>query len=125
MKKIIKTDNAPSAVGAYSQAVEVDGFIFTSGQIPLDKDTGKLVDGDIKSQAKQAMNNLKAVIEGAGLEMKNIIKTMIFITDINDFLDVDAVYKSFFESDFPARSCVSVKDLPKGAKIEVEAIAKR
>jgi 2-iminobutanoate/2-iminopropanoate deaminase len=123
MKKIISTENAPKAVGAYSQGVSFGGFVFTSGQIPIDPATGELNTGDIASQAEQCMKNVKAVIEAAGLTMDNVIKVNIMLTDIGDFAVVNQVYESFFTEDYPARCCFAVKDLPKGAGIEIEAIA--
>ena len=125
MKKIISTENAPKAVGAYSQGVICGGLLFTSGQIPIDPTTGDIVTGDIALQAKRSMNNVKAVIEAGGLSMDDVVKVTILLADINDFAVVNEVYQSFFSSDYPARSCFAVKDLPKGVGIEIEAIAGR
>ncbi|MBQ8666274.1 MAG: RidA family protein [Lachnospiraceae bacterium] len=123
-KKIIATDKAPAAIGPYSQAIEAGGFIFASGQIPVDPATGNIPDG-IEAQAKQALTNVKNLMEASGLSMDNIVKTSVFIKDMNDFAKVNEVYATFFESDFPARSCVEVARLPKDVLIEVEVIAAR
>ena len=123
-KKIIATDKAPAAIGPYSQAIEAGGFIFASGQIPVDPATGNIPDG-IEAQAKQALTNVKNLMEVSGLSMDNIVKTSVFIKDMNDFAKVNEVYATFFESDFPARSCVEVARLPKDVLIEVEVIAAR
>lgn len=123
MKKIISTDGAPKAVGAYSQGVALSDLVFTSGQLPIDPATGELNTGDIASQAEQSMKNVKAIVEKAGLTMENVLKVTILLADIDDFAVVNQVYESFFTGDYPARSCFAVKDLPKGAGIEIEAIA--
>ena len=123
MKKIISTENAPKAVGAYSQGIALGGLVFTSGQIPIDPKTGNIVTGDIAAQAKQSMDNVKAIIEAGGLSMGDVIKVTILLADIADFGVVNEVYQSYFTGDFPARSCFAVKDLPKAVGIEIEAIA--
>lgn len=123
-KKIVATDKAPAAIGPYSQAIEAGGFVFASGQIPVDPATGNIPDG-IEAQAKQALNNVKNLMEASGLSMDNIVKTSVFIKDMNDFAKVNEVYATFFENDFPARSCVEVARLPKDVLIEVEVIAAR
>lgn len=123
-KKVIATDKAPAAIGPYSQAIEAGGFVFASGQIPVDPATGNIPDG-IEAQAKQALTNVKNLMEASGLSMDNIVKTSVFIKDMNDFAKVNEVYATFFESDFPARSCVEVARLPKDVLIEVEVIAAR
>ena len=123
MKKIISTDKAPAAIGPYSQAVEVNGLVFTSGVIPIIPETGELVEGGIEKQAEQAIGNLKALIEASGAKIEDTIKTVVFIKDMNDFAAVNEVYATFFEKDCPARSCVEVARLPKDVKIEIEAIA--
>lgn len=123
-KKIIATDKAPAAIGPYSQAIEAGGFVFASGQIPVDPATGNIPDG-IEAQAKQALTNVKNLMEASGLSMDNIVKTSVFIKDMNDFAKVNEVYATFFENDFPARSCVEVARLPKDVLIEVEVIAAR
>ncbi len=125
MKEIISTEKAPKAVGAYSQGVSFSGLVFTSGQLPIDPATGELNTGDMASQAEQAMKNVKAILEEAGLTMENVLKVTILLADISDFAVVNQVYESFFSGNYPARSCFAVKDLPKGAGIEIEAIAGR
>ncbi|MBO7394076.1 MAG: RidA family protein [Abditibacteriota bacterium] len=122
--KVIKTTGAPAAIGPYSQAIEVGGFLFTSGQIPLDPNGGEMP-ADIADQTRRVMNNLKAVLGEAGMDFTNVVKTTVFITDLTDFGVVNEVYGSFFGDNPPARSCVQVAALPKGAKIEVELIAKK
>ena len=122
-KTIITTDKAPGAIGPYSQAVEVNGIVYTSGVIPIDPATGNLVEGDITVQAKQAIGNLAALLEAAGASTDSTIKTTVFIKDMNDFAKVNEVYAAYFTKDFPARSCVEVARLPKDVLIEIEAIA--
>ncbi|MDD6476547.1 MAG: RidA family protein [Eubacteriales bacterium] len=121
MRKI-HTENAPAAVGPYSQAVEVNGMLYTSGQIPLDPATGNIVDGDIKAQADRAMKNIVAVLEAAGTTADKVVKTMCFLADMDDFAAFNEVYAEYF-TEKPARSCVAVKSLPKGALCEIEVIA--
>lgn len=123
MKKI-HTEKAPAAVGPYSQAVEVNGMIYTSGQIPLDPASGQLVGGDIKAQADRAIRNVLAVLEEAGTGADRVVKTMCFLADMDDFADFNEVYAGYF-TEKPARSCVAVKSLPKGALCEIEVIAIR
>ena len=123
MKKIISTDKAPAAIGAYSQATALQGLVFTSGQLPLDPATGTIVNGDIQAQAKQALANVQAIIEGAGLTLDDVLKVSVFLTDIADFAKVNEVYQAVFSQNCPARSCFQVSALPKGAAIEIEAIA--
>ena len=123
-KKIISTDKAPAAIGPYSQAIEAGGLLFASGQIPVDPATGNIPDG-IEAQAIQALTNVRNLVEAAGLTMDNIVKTSVFIRDMNDFAKVNAIYETFFTSDYPARSCVEVSHLPKDVLIEVEVIAAR
>ncbi len=121
-KRVIVTDKAPAAIGPYSQAIETNGFVFASGQIPIDPATGSIPEG-IEAQAKQALTNVKNLMEAAGLTMGNIVKTSVFIKNMNDFDIVNRVYATFFDGDFPARSCVEVARLPKDVLIEVEVIA--
>ena len=121
-KKIISTDKAPAAIGPYSQAVEVNGLVYTSGMIPVIPETGEIVKG-IEAQARQALTNVKSLLEAAGSGMDKVIKTTVFIKDMNDFAKVNEVYASFFTGDFPARSCVEVARLPKDVLIEMEAVA--
>ena len=122
-KKIIATDKAPQAIGPYSQAIEANGFIVTSGMIPIDPATNTLVEGDIKVQAQQAIANLIALLKECGSDAESVVKTMVFIKDMNDFGVVNEVYSSFFKNDCPARSCVEVARLPKDVLIEIEAVA--
>lgn len=122
MKKIISTDKAPAAIGPYSQAIEVNGMVFTSGVIPINPATGELVTGSIEVQAEQAIGNLAALLKESGVSMDQVIKTTVFIKDMNDFAKVNEVYAKYFTSEFPARSCVEVARLPKDVLIEIEAI---
>lgn len=122
-RKIISTPSAPAAVGPYSQAVQMGQFIFTAGQIPLVPETGKLVTGGIEEQTRQVMQNLTNILEAAGSKLANIVKTTIFVTDLNDFATINQIYGSFFSDAPPARSTVQVAGLPLGAKVEIEAIA--
>ena len=120
--KIISTTNAPSAIGPYSQAIVINGFLFTSGQIAL-KPNGEFVNGDIVTQTKQVLANLQAVLQAANTKVENVIKTTIFLADMNDFATVNELYGEVFSTHKPARSCVAVKTLPKNALIEIELIA--
>ncbi len=122
MKKVISTDKAPAAIGPYSQAIEVNGMVFTSGVIPVVPATGEIPEGSV-AQAKQALTNLSNLLEAAGCSMENVIKTTVFIKEMNDFGAINEVYQTFFEGDCPARSCVEVARLPKDVMIEIEAIA--
>ena len=121
MKTIISTPKAPAAIGPYSQAVLVNGMLFTSGVIPIDPETNTLVEGDVTVQARQAIGNLKNLIEASGSSMDKVVKTTVFIKDMNDFGKINDIYKDFFTSDFPARSCVEVARLPKDVLIEAIA----
>lgn len=123
MKKIISTTKAPSAIGPYSQAMQVGNLIYTSGQIPINPATGSFVEGGIKEQTRQSLLNVKAILEEAGLAMGNVVKTTVFMADMNDFADMNAVYAEFFAEPYPARSAVAVKTLPKGALVEIEVVA--
>ena len=120
--KQISTTNAPAAIGPYSQALRTGNMMFVSGQIPVDPATGLMAD-NIEAQAAQSLTNLKNILAAEGLSMKNVIKTTVFLADLADFAKVNAVYQSFFASDFPARSCVQVAALPKGGLVEIECIA--
>ncbi len=122
MKKIISTDKAPAAIGPYSQAIEVNGMVYTSGVIPVNPATGEIPEG-IDAQADQAIGNLCALLKEAGTSADNVIKTTVFIKEMDDFAKVNAVYAEYFEKDCPARSCVEVARLPKDVLIEIEAIA--
>ena len=123
MKNIIKTDKAPAAIGPYSQAVEVNGMVYTSGVIPADPETGALAGGTAAEQAEQVFTNLKNLIEASGTNMENIVKTVVFLKDMEDFAAVNGVYAKYFPQPYPARSCVEVARLPKDVLIEVEAVA--
>lgn len=122
MLEKISTTNAPAAIGPYSQAIKVGSFVYTSGQIALNPETGEICGNDITEQTEQVMNNLKAVLEAAGASFDNVVKTTCFLADIADFAAFNAVYGKYITS-APARSCVAVKDLPKGGLVEVEAVA--
>jgi len=123
MKKIINTNNAPAPIGPYSQAVAANGFLFVSGQIPSNPATGEIVSGDIKVEAKQVMENIKAILTEAGLNFSNIIKTSIFLTDMGNFAQVNEVYGTYFTDQFPARETVQVAALPKSVNVEISVIA--
>ncbi len=120
--KQISTSHAPAAIGPYSQALRVGHMVFVSGQIPVNPDTGEMPEG-IEAQAVQALTNLKNVLLAAGLDMSNVIKTVVFLSDLNDFPTVNRIYESFFTAPYPARSCVQVAGIPKGAGLEIECIA--
>lgn len=122
-KKIISTEKAPQAIGPYSQAIVANGFLFTSGMVPIDPATNQLVEGDITVQAKQAISNLKNLIETSGSSCDKVVKTTVFIKDMNQFSIINDIYKEYFNKDFPARSCVEVARLPKDVLIEIEAVA--
>ena len=122
MKKIISTDKAPAAIGPYSQAIEVNGMVYTSGVIPVNPATGEIPNGT-QAQANQALTNLKHLLEAAGTSMDNVIKTTVFIKEMDEFANINEVYKTYFTADFPARSCVEVARLPKDVLLEIEAIA--
>ena len=121
--KVISTKMAPAAIGPYSQAIQVGNLVYTSGQIPIDPATGAFAEGGIKEQTRQSLTNVKAILEEAGLSMSNVVKTTVFMADMNDFADMNAVYAEFFTEPYPARSAVAVKTLPKGALVEIEVVA--
>jgi 2-iminobutanoate/2-iminopropanoate deaminase len=123
MKRIVSTNDAPAAVGPYSQAIRSGPLLFCAGQIPLDPKTGQLVTGDISAQTRRVMENIRAVLTAAGLGFDNVVKTTIFLADMNDFQAVNEVYGSYFRESPPARSTVGVVSLPKGARLEIEVIA--
>ena len=123
MKEVINTAKAPAAIGPYSQAIQVGNLVYTSGQIPIDPATSSFVEGGIKEQTRQSLTNIKAILEEAGLTMSNVVKTTVFLADMNDFADMNAVYAEFFKEPYPARSAVAVKSLPKGALVEIEVVA--
>lgn len=123
MKNVISTTKAPAAIGPYSQAVRVGNLVYTSGQIPINPATGVFAEGGIKEQTRQSLLNVKAILEAAGLTMSDVVKTTVFMADMNDFADMNAVYAEFFSEPYPARSAVAVKALPKGALVEIEVVA--
>ena len=123
MMKTISTKKAPAAIGPYSQAIQIGNLVYTSGQIPIDPATGVFVEGGIKEQTRQSLTNVKAILEEAGLSMTNVVKTTVFMADMNDFADMNTVYAEFFAEPYPARSAVAVKTLPKGALVEIEVLA--
>ncbi|BCJ96638.1 reactive intermediate/imine deaminase [Anaerocolumna cellulosilytica] len=123
MKKIISTTNAPAAIGPYSQAVAINDIIYTSGVIPINPEDGSLVTGDIKEQAERVLKNLSALLESCGTSLDKVIKTTVFIKNMDDFAALNEVYAKYFTKDFPARSCVEVARLPKDVLVEIEAIA--
>ena len=122
-KQKVETTNAPAAIGPYSQAIQIGDLLFVSGQVPIDPSTGAMVEGDIKAQAQQSLNNLKAILNAAGTNMGAVVKTTVFLADMNDFAAMNEVYAQFFQEPFPARSAVQAARLPKDAKVEIEAIA--
>lgn len=119
----ISTTNAPAAIGPYSQAISVGGLVFVSGQLPIDPATGAFAEGGIKELTRQSLTNMKAILEEAGTSMANVVKTIVFLADMNDFAAMNEVYAEFFAAPFPARSAVAIKTLPKGALVEIECIA--
>lgn len=121
--KVISTKKAPAAIGPYSQAIRVGNLVYTSGQIPIDPATGVFAEGGIKEQTQQSLCNVKAILEEAGLSMSDVVKTTVFLADMNDFADMNSIYAEFFVEPYPARSAVAVKTLPKGALVEIEVIA--
>ncbi len=121
--KTISTNLAPKAIGPYSQAIKVGNFVYTSGQLPIDPATGAFPEGGIKEQTRQSLSNVKAILEEAGLTMSDVVKTTVFLADMNDFADMNSVYAEFFCEPYPARSAVAVKTLPKNAMLEIEVVA--
>jgi 2-iminobutanoate/2-iminopropanoate deaminase len=122
-KEVISTTNAPKAIGPYEQAIKVGEFVYASGQIPLDPQTGNVVEGDIKTQTRRAMENLKAVLEAAGSSLDRVVKTTVFLKNIGDFAAMNEVYAEYLGAAKPARSTVAVADLPRGALVEIDLIA--
>jgi 2-iminobutanoate/2-iminopropanoate deaminase len=122
-RRIIETDQAPAAIGPYSQAVECGGFVFASGQIPLEPSSGQVVEGGVEEQTERVMQNLSAVLRAAGTSLDRVVKTTIYLLDLNDFAAVNQVYAHHFDADPPARATVQVAALPKGARVEIDAIA--
>ena len=123
MKQVIHTDKAPAAIGPYSQAIQIGQLLFTSGQVPSDPETGAIVEGGIQEQARQSLNNIKAILNAAGTNMGAVVKTTVFLQDMNDFAAMNEVYAQFFQEPYPARSAVQVARLPKDVLVEIEAIA--
>ena len=121
--KAIQTDKAPAAIGPYSQAIEVNGFVFASGQIPIDPATGQFAEGDIQAQTRQSLLNAQAILQTAGTDLSHVVKTTVFLSDMANFAAMNEVYAQFFQPPFPARSAVAVRDLPKGALVEIEVVA--
>ena len=121
--KAIATQNAPAAIGPYSQAIEANGTVYVSGQLGIDPSTGIFAEGGAVAQARQSLTNISNILKEAGMSMKNVVKVTVLLADINDFAAVNEIYKDFFEAPFPARSAFAVAALPKGGKIEIEAIA--
>jgi 2-iminobutanoate/2-iminopropanoate deaminase len=123
MKTIINTDAAPKAIGPYSQAVLVDGFLYTAGQIAIDPATGEMIEADIEKQTERVLENIRAILKAAGMDFNNVIKTTVFVTNMGDFAKINEIYGKYFKENPPARSLVEVKSLPKGALIEIEVVA--
>ena len=122
-KKIVATPKAPAAIGPYSQAIRIGDFLYTSGQISLDPETMKMITGDIAMETEKVLKNIEAILKADGLELNNIIKTTVYLTDLSEFTRMNKVYEKFFSETKPARACVQVTALPKGAKVEIDAIA--
>ena len=121
--KAISTSKAPAAIGPYSQAIEANGFVYVSGQLPIDPSTGVFVEGDIREQTRQSLTNIQAILREAGTDLTRVVKTTVFLSSIANFAQMNEVYAEFFIAPFPARSAVAVRDLPKGALVEIEVIA--
>ena len=124
MKKKLETGNAPAAIGPYSQAVSADGLVFVSGQLPINPETGEFPSDNVSEQTYQSLNNIREILKEAGYGMENVLKTTVFLQDMNDFATMNAVYETFFTDPYPARAAFQVAKLPKGAKVEIEAVAK-
>lgn len=125
MKKVINSSNAPKAIGPYSQAIEEGGFVYTSGVLPIDPVTSEIYNGDVRVQTEIILKNLENILKEAGCSLKNVVKTTVFMTDLTQFAEMNAVYGTFFKENPPARTTVQVVGLPKGSSIEIEAIAKK
>ena len=123
MNKAINTNNAPAAIGPYSQAIEANGMVFASGQLPIDPATGNFAEGGIKEQTRQSLTNTQNILKEAGTDLAHVVKTTVFLSDMANFGEMNEVYSEFFTQPFPARSAVAVKTLPKNALVEVECIA--
>ncbi len=122
-KRIIKTDLAPAAIGPYSQGVRIGDFLFTSGQIALDPATGEMCSGEIEQETEKTLQNIEAILKAAGLSLSHVVKTTVYLADLNHFVRMNQVYEQFFSTNKPARACVQVAALPKGAKVEIDAVA--
>ena len=123
IKRIIQTEQAPAAIGPYSQAIRIGDFLYTSGQIALDPESGIFLSGEIEEETEQTLKNISAILQAGGVNFKNVIKTTVYLSDLNDFTRMNQVYEKYFSKNKPARACVQVAALPKGAKIEIDAIA--
>jgi 2-iminobutanoate/2-iminopropanoate deaminase len=123
VKEIISTENAPGAIGPYSQAVKTNGMVFCSGQIPIDVATGEFVSNDVAEQTEQVLKNLSAVLEAAGSSLNNVVKTSVFLADMNDFAAMNEIYAKYFSENKPARATVQAAGLPRGARVEIDCIA--
>ncbi len=121
--KPINTQKAPAAIGPYSQAIQVGNLVYTSGQLPIDPTTGAFPEGGIMEQTRQSLTNVRAILKETGISMSQVVKTTVFLADMNDFADMNTVYSEFFSEPYPARSAVAVKTLPKGALVEIEVVA--
>ena len=121
--RLISTNNAPAAIGPYSQAIEHGGLIFVSGQLPIDPSTGAFPEGGVEAQTRRSLANLKAILEQAGSDLNKVLKTTVFLADMNDFAAMNSVYSEFFKDPYPARCAFAVKTLPKGALVEIECVA--
>ena len=124
-KRTIQTEQAPAAIGPYSQAIRIGDFLYTSGQIALDPESGIFLSGEIEEETEQTLKNISAILQAGGVNFENVIKTTVYLSDLNDFTRMNQVYEKYFSKNKPARACVQVAALPKGAKIEIEAIASR
>jgi 2-iminobutanoate/2-iminopropanoate deaminase len=123
VKVRIQTDNAPAAIGPYSQAIKVDGFVFVSGQIPIDPTTGEFVAGGIREQTEQVLKNLSAILQASGSDLSRVVKTTVFLADMQEFAAMNEVYSAFFDEPPPARATVAAAGLPRNARVEIEAVA--
>ena len=121
--KAVHTDDAPAAIGPYSQAIVSNGFVYTAGQIPLDPASGELIEGDIEAQTGRVLDNLKAILDAAGSSLSNVVKTTVFLADMGDYARVNEVYGRYFDEPYPARSAVQAAGLPKGVRVEIDAVA--
>ena len=123
IKRIIQTEQAPAAIGPYSQAIRIGDFLYTSGQIALDPESGIFLSGEIEEETEQTLKNISAILQAGGVSFENVIKTTVYLSNLNDFTRMNQVYEKYFSKNKPARACVQVAALPKGAKIEIDAIA--